>query len=40
MEVYIVEELDKINNWTKKIAYENKVIETLHAKIHRLKDQA
>ena len=39
MEVYIVEELDKIDNWIEKIAYGNKVMEKLRVKIHKLKDQ-
>ena len=40
MDVYIVEELDKIDNWVEKIIDRNKVMETLHAEIHRLKDKA
>ena len=39
MEVYTVEELDKINDWIEKIVDDNKVMETLHAEIHKLKDQ-
>ena len=39
MEVYIDEELDKINDWIKKIADDNKVMEKLHAEIHRLQGQ-
>lgn len=40
MEVYIVRELDKIYYWIEKISDRNKVMETLHAEIHKLKDQA
>ena len=40
VDVYIVEELDLINDWIEKIVDSNKVMETLHAKIHQLKDQA
>ena len=40
MDVYIVEELDLFDDWIDKIVDRNKVMETLHAKIHRLKDQA
>ena len=40
MDVYIVEELDKIDYWIEKITNGNKVMETLYAKIHRLKDQS
>ena len=29
-----------IDDWIEKIAYGNKVMETLHGEIHRLKDQA
>jgi len=39
MEVYIAEELDKIDDWIEKIADGNKVMETLHVEIHKLKDQ-
>ena len=39
MEVYIVEELDEIDDWIEKIVDDNKVIETLHVEIHKLKDQ-
>ena len=38
--VYKKEELDIIYDWIEKIAYGNKVMETLHEEIHRLKDQA
>ena len=40
IDVYTGEELDMINDWIEKIANSNKVMETLHAEIHRLKDQA
>ena len=40
IDVYIGEELDLIDDWIEKIAYGNKVIETLHDEIHKLKDQA
>ena len=39
IEVYTVEELDKIYDWMEKIVDGNKVMETLHAEIHKLKDQ-
>lgn len=39
MEVYIAEELDKIDDWIEKIVDGNKVMETLHTKILKLKDQ-
>lgn len=39
MDVYTVDELDKIDDWIEKISNGNKVMETLHAKIHKLKDQ-
>ena len=39
MDVYIVKELDKIDDWIEKIADGNKVMETLHVDIHKLKDQ-
>ena len=38
--VYIGEELDMIDDWIEKIEDRNKVMETLHVEIHRLKDQA
>lgn len=40
MEVYKLEELDKIDDWIENIVDDNKVVETLHANIHKLKDQA
>ena len=40
VDVYTVAELDLIDVWIEKVADNNKVMETLHAKIHRLKDQA
>ena len=40
IDVYMGEELDMINDWIEKIADGNKVMETLHDEIHRLKDQA
>lgn len=39
MDVYMGEELNKIYDWVKKIAASNKVVEILHAKINKLKDQ-
>ena len=40
IDVYTGEDLDMIDDWIEKIANENKVMETLHDEIHRLKDQA
>ena len=40
IDVYTGEELDMIDDWREKIADGNKVMETLHEEIHRLKDQA
>ena len=40
MDVDIVEELDLTDDWIKKVANRNKVMESLHVKIHRLKEQA
>ena len=40
IDVYTREELDMIDDWIEKIADGNKVMETLHDEIHRLKDQA
>ena len=40
MDVYIAKKLDLIDDWIEKIADRNKLMESLHAKIHRLKDQA
>ena len=40
IDVYTGEELDVIDDWIEKIAYGNKVMETLHGEIHKLKDQA
>ena len=40
IDVYIEEELDMIDDWIEKIKDGNKVMETLHEEIHRLKDQA
>ena len=40
IDVYTGEELDLIDDWIEKIADGNKVMETLHDEIHRLKDQA
>ena len=39
MDVYIAKELDKIDDWFEKIADSNKVMETLHVEILKLKDQ-
>ena len=39
MDVYMVEELKKIDDQIEKIANSNKVMETLHAQIIKLKDQ-
>ena len=38
IDVYTGEELDMIDDWINKIADNNKVMETLHEEIHRLKD--
>ena len=40
IDVYITKELDKIDDQIKKILDDNKVMQTLHVEIHRLKDQA
>ena len=40
IDVYTREYLDMIDDWIEKIANGNKVMETLHEEIHRLKDQA
>ena len=40
IDVYTGEELDMIDDWIEKIADGNKVMETLHDEIHRVKDQA
>ena len=40
LDVYIVEELDLIDDQIEKIEDCNKVMETLHMEFHRLKDQA
>ena len=40
MDVYMGDELDKIDDWIEKIVDGNKVIETFHAYIHKLKAQA
>ena len=40
IDVYTIEELDMIDDWRGKIVDGNKVMETLHDEIHRLKDQA
>ena len=39
MEVYIVEELDKLDDWIEKISAKNKVMEGLHMDIQKLRDQ-
>ena len=39
MEVYTIEELDKIQDWIEKITAGNKVMEGLHEYIQKLKDQ-
>ena len=39
IDVYTREELDMIYDWIEKIEDGNKVMETLHEEIHRLKDQ-
>ena len=39
MDVYAIDELDKIDDWIKNIIDGNKVMETLHVDIHKLKDQ-
>ena len=40
MDVYIGDELDKIDDFIEKIAVSNKVMETLHVDIHKFKDQS
>ena len=40
IDVYTRKELDMIDDWIEKIVDTNKVMETLHEEIHRLKDQA
>lgn len=40
MEVYTVEELDKIDEWIENIVGSNKKMETLCEEMHQLKDQA
>ena len=40
IDVYTGEELDMIDDWIEKIEDVNKVMETWHEEIHRLKDQA
>ena len=40
IDVYTGEKLDIIDDWIEKIVDGNKVMETLHDEIHRLKDQA
>ena len=40
IDVYTKEELYMIDDWIEKIVDGNKVMETLHGEIHRLKDQA
>lgn len=37
MDVYTGDELDKIDDWIEKISDGNKVMETLHTDIHKLK---
>ena len=39
IDVYTGEELDMIDYWIEKIEDGNKLMETLHEKIHRLKDK-
>ena len=39
MDVYTIDELDKIDDWIEKIVDGNKVMETLHVDIHKLKNQ-
>ena len=39
IDVYTEEELDMIDDWIEKIEDGNKVMETLHEEIHRLKDK-
>ena len=40
IDVYTMKELDLIGDWIENIVDSNKLIETLHGEIHRLKDQA
>ena len=39
MDVYTIDELDKIDDQIEKIANDNKVMDTLYVDIHKLKDQ-
>ena len=39
MEVYTIDEIEKIEDWIKKIDARNKVIEELHKDIQKLKDR-
>lgn len=38
VDVYTSDELDLIDDWIENISNSNKVMETLHVEIHRLKD--
>lgn len=40
MEIYLVKELDKLDDWIEKIASGNKVMEGLHEGIQQIKDSA
>ena len=40
MDLYIAKELDNIDDWIENIMNINKVMESLHTEIHKLKDQA
>lgn len=40
MDVYMDEKLDKVDDWIENILNGNKVMESLHAEIHKLKDKA
>jgi hypothetical protein len=39
MDAYMGDELDKIDDWIENIVANNKVMETLHTDIHKLKDK-
>ena len=40
VDTYTIEDLDLIDYWIEKIENSNKIMETLHAEIHRLKNQS
>jgi peroxiredoxin family protein len=40
MDVYTIDHLDKLDDWIEKIVDSNKVMESIHMEIHKLKEQA